>query len=73
MARPPEYAVLHAPKLESLAQDIASQLEGTVPVLCTSGLLPTSQTGLGWDTFPSGDPNIKVLGAHAWRRLNVHV
>ena len=58
--RPPEYAVLHAPKLESLAQDIASQLEGTVPVLCTSGLLPTSQTGLCWDTFPSGDPNIKV-------------
>ena len=58
--RPAEYAVLHAPKLESLAQDIASQLEGTVPVLCTSGLLPTSQTGLCWDTFPSGDPNIKV-------------
>ena len=55
-----EYTVLHAPNLESLAQDIASQLEGTVPVLCTSGLLPSSQTGLCWDAFPSGDPNIKV-------------
>ena len=57
---PTEYTVLHAPNLESLAQDIASQLEGTVPVLCTSGLLPSSQTGLCWDAFPSGDPNIKV-------------
>jgi len=54
------YTVLHAPNLESLAQDIASQLEGTVPVLCTSGLIPSSQTGLCWDAFPSGDPNIKV-------------
>jgi hypothetical protein len=60
LARRTEYTVLHAPNLESLAQDIASQLEGTVPVLCTSGLLPSSQTGLCWDAFPSGDPNIKV-------------
>ena len=61
MARPAsKYTVLHAPNLESLAQDIANQLDVRVPVLCTSGLLPSTQTGLCWDSFPSGDPNIKL-------------
>ena len=55
-----KYTVLHAPGLERLAKEIAEELGGTVPVLCTSNVLPNRATGLCWDCFPSGDPNIKL-------------
>ena len=55
-----KYTVLHAPGLEKQAQDVASKLEGAVPVLCTTNIMPDSSGALCWDSFPSGDPNIKL-------------
>ena len=55
-----KYTVLHAPGLETQAQDVASKLEGAVPVLCTTNIMPDSSGALCWDSFPSGDPNIKL-------------
>ena len=55
-----KFTVLHAPGLEEQAKDIASKLEGSVPVFCTANIMPNHSGALCWDSFPSGDPNIKL-------------
>ena len=55
-----KFTVLHAPGLEEQAKDIASNLDGAVPVFCTANIMPNNSGALCWDSFPSGDPNIKL-------------
>ena len=58
------HTILYAPGLEEMALGIAAEIEGAGPALCTSdffadGCTP-EQTGLCWEAFPSGDPNLKL-------------
>ena len=57
--------VLYLPGLEKMALGLAETLGVGVPVLCTDDLqsMPASSwndTGLAWERFPSGDPDIKL-------------
>lgn len=54
------FTVLHAPGLKGLAEGVAKHLGSTL-VHCISNMMPMpSETGLCWDSFPSGDPNLKL-------------
>jgi len=54
------FLVLHAPGLTALAEGVAKHLGSTL-VHCISNVMPPpSATGLCWDSFPSGDPNLKL-------------
>lgn len=57
--------VLYLPGLEKMALGVAEHMGDGTPVLCTDDLSGMSaegrdETGLAWERFPSGDPDIKL-------------
>ena len=58
-----EYTVLYPPGLAKMALGLAENLGDNLPVLCTDDIFSggsIDETGLAWERFPSGDPNIKL-------------
>jgi hypothetical protein len=61
-----DYTVLYLPGMEKMALGVAEQLGDDLPVLCTDDMFAAehdtqwSETGLVWERFPSGDPDIKM-------------
>lgn len=61
------YIVLYLPGLEEMALGVARHLGDAHPVLCTSSIYDGvdttdhhTDTGVAWESFPSGDPDIKM-------------
>mmetsp|Transcript_50047 Transcript_50047/g.108450 ORF Transcript_50047/g.108450 Transcript_50047/m.108450 type:complete len:501 (+) Transcript_50047:197-1699(+) len=56
--------IVYAPGLREMAMGLEERLGGCEALLCTSdedeSLSPSLNSGVCWDSFPSGDPNVKL-------------